>query len=759
MSAHIFTKKHFMSMGRINLVSRKNIFLLFCLTVVSWCGAQTSNLSYVDPTIGGVGILLEPTRPTVHLPNSMIRVYPVRKDQLDDQISYFPLTISSHRQQLLFGIMPYSGELTSTSRSERFTYDQEKTTPYYYSVRFDKTGDSIRFAPAQRSGYFQFFFAKAAAHFLRFNILNKGEINITDKRIISGEEDFNGMKAFLYAEVNADILEQKYSADRKTLFISFLNNQRRIDFRYGISFISVEQAKANLRKEISVCDFEKTRTAAFKAWDKVLSQIKVTGGTLAQKRVFYTSLYRCYERMIDINEYGKYYSAYDGKVHSSTEPFFVDNWLWDTYISLEPLQTILNPVTEQQKIRSYIKMYEQSGWMPSFALLFGDNPCMTGNHAAAWMLDAWSKGLKDFDLTKAYEGLKKNSLSATLLPWRNGPATSLDSFYNTHGYMPALHPGEKEWVKEVHPFEKRQAVAVTLENSLDDWCIGQMAGVLHNERDRQLFLKRAGNYKNVFRTDKGFMWPKDSSGKWIEPFDPRFSGGQGGREYTTENNVYTYNWHVKHDLQGLFRLMGGNKAAEAKLDNLFEESIGRSKYDYWHTFPDATGLVGQFVMGNEPSFHIPYLYNYTGAPWKTQKRIRMLLDAWFTDNLFGIPGDEDGGGMTSFVVFSMMGFFPVTPGVPVYSVGSPVFNKIEIDLPNGKQFRIVAKGSSAENKYIQSASINGRPLSRPWFSHKDLMGGTVLEFVMGSKPNQSWGSKAEDAPPSYLDFNAGAGLN
>jgi predicted alpha-1,2-mannosidase len=374
---------------------------------------------------------------------------------------------------------------------------------------------------------------------------------------------------------------------------------------------------------------------------------------------------------------------------------------------------------------------------------------MTGNFAAVWMADAWFKGLRDFDLNTAYEGLRKNSLEATLLPWRNGPRTVLDYFYNEHGYMPGLPPGEKETVSEVDTvWEKRQAVAVTTANSYSDWCIAQLATETGNATDRDLFLKRAGFYKNVYRADKGFMWAKDKNGDWIEPYDPRFVG----REYFTENNAYTFNWDVKHDLTGLFELMGGRDKAEEKLDQLFREDLGLPKWKFWFTQPDASGLVGQFVMGNEPSFHIPYLYNYLGAPWKTQKRVRLLLDAFFTDNLFGIPGDEDGGGMSAFVVFSMMGFFPVTPGIPVYNIGSPVFEKITIALPNGKQFVISAKNSSKENKYIQSATLNGNPLNRPWFTHDDLVNGGTLEFVMSATPNKQWGSKPEDTPPSAINF-------
>ena len=275
--------------------------------------------------------------------------------------------------------------------------------------------------------------------------------------------------------------------------------------------------------------------------------------------------------------------------------------------------------------------------------------------------------------------------------------------------MPALRPGQKETVSQVAPFERRQAVSVTLENSFDDWCIAQLAGELGKDADRRLFLRRAAFYKNVFRADKGFMWPKDSEGNWIEPFDPKIDSGPGGRDYFTENNTYTYNWDVKHDLRGLFALMGGTKAAERKLDQLFREDLGMPKYEFFHLFPDSTGMVGEFSMGNEPSFPIPYLYDYTGAPWKTQKRIRMLLETWFTDTVLGMPGDEDGGGMSSFVVFSMMGFYPPVPGVPVYCLGSPVFDRVTIRLKNGKTIRIICKNNSRDNKYIQSFRLNGRP--------------------------------------------------
>jgi predicted alpha-1,2-mannosidase len=280
-----------------------------------------------------------------------------------------------------------------------------------------------------------------------------------------------------------------------------------------------------------------------------------------------------------------------------------------------------------------------------------------------------------------------------------------------------------------------------------------LAKVNGNDADYQLFLKRAGYYKNVYRADKGFMWPKDAEGKWIEPFDPKFGGGQGGRDYFTENNAYTYNWDVQHDVKGLVELMGGDRAAEAKLDQLFREDSGRAKYQVYYLFPDSTGLVGQFVMGNEPSLAIPYIYNHVGSPWKTQKRVRMLLESWFTDTLQGMPGDEDGGGISAFVVFSMLGFYPVTPGVPVYEIGSPVFNKVTIRLHNGKTVNLTAANTSRDNKYVKSIRLNGQPLDRVWFRHADLLNGANIEVEMSNTPNTALGADPAKYPPSSMSLN------
>jgi predicted alpha-1,2-mannosidase len=735
-------------------------FLLWSPLVAIIAQPVKSVVDYVDPTIGTVGVVLGPALPTVHLPNNLIRVFPVRKDHLDDQISYFPLTSTSHRLFNVFGIMPYQGTVNEQSWTVKMERAVETIKPHYYRGMMEEHNLGVEFTPSQKSGIFKFHFPQAGDHFIRMGLINKeGEITTSGKRVITGSETFSGMQAYFYAEVDNDI-EQVIYRDEKTkknVMLKVAGNPATVQFRYAISYISIDRAKENLQREITSWDFNAYKNTAYNTWNKTLSKIMVEGGTLAQKRVFYTALYRCFERMVDINEYGKYYSAYDKKVHETNEPFYTDSWIYDFTVGLFPLQMIINTDKQAQFIRSYIKMYEQGGWMPSFALVDGDWPAMTGNYAAVWMADAWFKGIRNFDVKKAYEGVKKNSLEGTHLPWRNGPANSpLDSFYNKYGFIPGLAPGEKETVKEIaNDWERRQAVSVTIETSYCDWAIAQLSGFAGYGNDRPLFMNRAQNYKKMYRAEKGFMWPRNAKGEWIDSISPSLAG----REYYTENNAYTFNWHVRHDFDNLFNMMGGRKAAEEKLDQLFRADIGAPKFRFWVIQPDASGLVGQYVMGNEMGFFIPYLYNNLGAPWKTQKRVRMLLDTWFPDNVFGYPGDEDGGGMSPFIVFSMMGFFPVSQGIPTYNIGSPVFSKITIQLPGNKTFVINAKNNSPENKYIQGAKLNGKNLDQSWFTHKDIAGGGSLELIMGALPDKSWGSDTTKLPPSHLEIDPSAYMN
>ena len=574
----------------------------------------------------------------------------------------------------------------------------------------------------------------------------KGEIDIKDGALC-GYDNFAGIKHYFYLEFDAQPI-QVDSLSHSLVFAEFPESKDVVNVRYGISYIGVEQAKRNLYNEINDFNLEKLASQARDKWNDVLGKIKIEGGTEDQKTTFYTALYRAHERMINISEDGKYFSAYDGKVHEDNGvDFWVDDWVWDTYLALHPLQVLLNPEAQEQKLASYIRMYEQSGWIPTFPCVFGDAHCMNGNHAAGVFADALNKGLR-FDVEKAFEGMKHTVMTESMIPWYRGPKTALDDFYHENGWFPALHPGEKEEFTEVGPFEQRQAAAVTTAASYDDWCIAQLAKHLGKDEDYRFFQDRSYNYRNVFNKETHFFHPKDKDGKFIEPFDYIFSGGIGARAYFDENNAWTYNWDVRHHIQDLIDLFGGNTPFIERLDQLFVEDMKMSKWQYYALHPDATGNVGQFVMGNEPSFHIPYLYNYAGQPWKTQKRIRMLMESWFRNDLMGVCGDEDGGGMSAFYVFSALGFYPVSPGVPVYTIGSPLFDKSEIQLADGKVFTMIAHGVSWENKYIQSAKLNGAEYNKTWFTHEDVMKGGTLELFMGDRPNKKWGVGEGANPPS-----------
>jgi predicted alpha-1,2-mannosidase len=378
-------------------------------------------------------------------------------------------------------------------------------------------------------------------------------------------------------------------------------------------------------------------------------------------------------------------------------------------------------------------------WMPTFPEITGDSRRMNSNHGVASVLDAYRKGLRNFDIEKAYQACKGGITEKTLAPWSGAPAGELDRFYKEHGYIPALKEGENETFPEVHGFEKRQPVAVTLGTSYDEWCLSQIAKELGKTDDFKYFEKHSFNYRNLFNPETGFFHPKDSEGNFIEPFDYVFSGGLGARNAYDENNGWVYRWDVQHNVPDLIRLMGGKDQFVQNLDAMFVQPLGKSKFEFYSQLPDHTGNVGQFSMANEPSLHIAYLYNYGGQPWKTQKTIRKLLYEWFRNDLMGVPGDEDGGGMSSFVVFSSMGFYPVTPGMPGYSIGSPLFENIKIDLGDGKVFEIEARNASTDNKYIQSATLNGKKLSSTWFNHEELSKGGKLILEMGNKANKNWG--------------------
>ena len=705
---------------------------------------EKTPVDYVNPYMGNISILLVPTFPTIHLPNSMLRVYPERGDFTGDLINGLPLIVTSHRGSSAFRLSPYQGDEAGVKPVIDYSYDNEKIKPYLYSVRLDEQQTDIRFAPSHQSAMYEISFTQDKPTYLILNTAN-GVLK-TEGNIVSGYQILNNITR-VYVWLETEQIPGRTSSEGSFVKLYFGNKALKVKVRYGISFISEDQAKHNLQREIKNYDLDAVTEAGRRIWNEALGKISVTDDNDNNKTIFYTSLYRCFERPVEISEDGKYFSAFDGKVHEDGgQPFYTDDWIWDTYRAAHPLRILLYPEVELSIIRSYIRMAEQTDklWIPTFPEVTGDLHCMNSNHAVATMADAWAKGLRDFNLKAAFSACKRAIEEKTLAPWSDKPAGLLDQFYKEHGYFPALANGERETFPEVSASEKRQPVAVTLGTSYDEWCLSQLAKYLGDNDSYKYYLKKSYNYRNIFNPETHFFHPKDKEGNFIEPFDYRFSGGQGDRDAYDENNGWIYRWDVQHNISDLINLMGGREAFSKALDDMFREPLGRSKYEFYAQLPDQTGNMGQFSISNEPALHIPYLYNYGGEPWKTQKRIRAILTEWFRNDLIGVPGDEDGGGMSSFVVFSSMGFYPVSPGVPAYSIGSPLFSDVKIQLGNGKIFEIVAENCSAENKYIQSAILNGKNWNQTWFFHDDIKDGGKLVLEMGNKPNYIWGSKPLD---------------
>ena len=731
------------------------------LLLIPCFSQESSTVNYIDPTIGNIAPLLNSNRPVVHLPNQMVRVFPTRQDYLDDQITAFPLlALNVITPQVVFSIKPSVGILSDTCWNRRMTYeyDFEINQPWYYSTYLYEDDVTVEYVPGKKTGIYRFTFPKG----LKKNLLlthnyENGLYDIVKNKEVTGTEfvvdahhNQKG-KAYMYGTFSGRPQSGKSEGEKnwgkytvlgpqpvpsrmngeKAWFSYDENSPEVIEFRYAVSFISCEQAKENYLNELTDNNFEDLKEKAKSEWEKVIGQIKVEGGTEAQKRTFYTALYRSYVRMVDISEYGKYFSGYDNSVHIDDKPFYTDDYSWGNFPAMHPLRIILDPEKESEMLDSYVKMYEQSGWMPDYPKHFGDREGMFGFHSSIMFLDAYRKGVRGYNVEKAFEGMLKSAEQATMLPSRNGHKGPLEDFYHEKGYYPALRQGETEDdpVAGAKRGQARSAVAITQAHSYDDWAIGEMAKELGKEAIYKKYTSKADNYKNLWHSESELFLPKDRNGSWIE-INPMFEG----RDYYNENNGWNYLWYVQHDINGLVDLMGGKEKFEKRLDEFFRIPLESTKHVFWYRFPDMTGLIGQFSIGNQLIFYVPYLYNFTDSPWKTQKWTRFILDVWFKDDIFGVPGDEDAGAMSSFVVFTAMGFYPVQPGIPMYAITSPVFEKVSIALHNGKTFTIIANNSSKKNKYVQSATLNGNKLQSLWFSHDDLIGGGTLVLEMGEKP-------------------------
>ncbi len=761
-------------------MSQKFLSAAITILLISFSGvpgghAQDSRglADYVNPYVGSISPKTGGTSPLVLVPHGMVEVAPrftpgIGDQYLADKIYDFPVGPIS--------IMAATGTPRTGERQDASDFDHglETSNAYYYQAYLESSGINAEYTVTDHAIIFRFTFPSAKNCSIIIRAAHEAELAFNGREVISGyglEKNYGNSiglwgpkKFYFYARLSKpysisgtwrkDSLmstSADVSGDGIGAYAGYSTSKNEVvELKIALSEKSENDAREMLSKEIPGWDFDRVKAAAREEWNKSLGLIKVEGGTGDQLVTFYTALYRTMGRKGNV---------------------------WDTYRCAYPLQTIIEPERTEAAIRKFVADYVKTGWLPS-------SVAMIGNHSTAVITDAYMKGLRNFNIEEAYAGMKKNATEATMIPWSDeGKITELEKCYFDKGYYPALpvrsdmkvtdetrwlsdvgriiyskmpyqiswlpDVGVKEWVKEVNGWHRRQSVSVTLETAYDDWCLAEMAKALGKETDYKTFIKRAHNYSNLFDSSIGFMAPKTADGDWVRPFDPKLSGGFAGEEYFAECNSWIYTFSVQQDVQGLINLMGGREKFNRKLDRLFvEQTYPMDKPAFLGEFPDMSGLIGMYCQGNEPAFHIPYLYDFSGEPWKTQARVREIMQLWYNSGPFGLPGDDDGGAMSSWYVFSAMGFYPVTPGRPDYEIGSPLFRKVVVQVGNGKTFTIEAKGASWKNKFIQSAKLNGKPLLRPWISQEDIVKGGKLSFVMGSMPNKQWGSRVSDAPPS-----------
>ncbi len=494
--------------------------------------------------------------------------------------------------------------------------------------------------------------------------------------------------------------------------------QETIEVRVGVSLVDVEQARRNLEAEIGEKSFDEVRAEARARWNCLLNRVQAEGGSQEQKKMFYTALYHTLLAPADYTEEGGvFFSGADGRGEVFGEKdfrFYTDDWCaWDTFRTSRPLATLVEPETVDDLVASYLHLYRQGGWLPKCTWhATGYSRIMIGNHAVSIIADALVKGFSGFDRQTAWAALYKSATRDV----------DEDKFSGMCGYLNLGSPPEYiESGYVSHDCDMHQSASMTLEYAYNDWCIAQAAEVLGQSDQVPVFRQRAKNYQNHWNPAVGFMQGRNLDGSWHEPFDP--ADDADGNDFC-EATSWIYTWFVPHEVEELIELMGGRPAFVARLNEFF--------------------AGGHFEISNEPSFHIPYLYNYAGQPGKTQKVVRATLAADFGPDPGGLPGNDDSGATSAWYAFSAMGLYPVAPGDGVYQIGSPLFDKITIKLhpahARGKTFVIEAIGNSEANLYIQSAELNGEPLERTWITHKEITTGGTLRLQMGPEPSE-WGAQ------------------
>lgn len=715
----------------------KKIFLTAAVALATIFSVSAQDYTqYVNPFIGTGGhghVFLG-----ANVPFGNIQAGPTQKKQGWDWCSGYHYSDST---VIGFGQMHLSGTgigdlgdvsllpMTNPSQREvKFSHRAEYVRPGYYSVML-ASGIRVELTATQRVAFHRYSFpADATKGYIALNLAQgigwdkmtsckfKQESDKTVTGFRMSEGWAKDQRVYFVAEFSEPVQLEENERDTIGIFSVASTNQPLL-VKVGISAVSVENARENLQQELPGWNFASVVAKANADWNRELSKIAIKTQDERAKRIFYTALYHTMIAPSVFSDVNGEYRGADGKTHKGDFTDYTTFSLWDTYRAAFPLMTLIQPEMQRDLAETMLHIFKQQGKLPVWHLMGNETDCMVGNPGIPVLVDIALKGF-NVDKKAVFEAVKASAM-------RDERGMGLLKKY---GYIPCDLDPEKE------------TVAKGLEYALADACIAKLAKQLGKIEDYKYFYKRSQSYRDFyFDKQTKFMRGVTSDHKFREPFDP-FSTVHRQDDYT-EGNAWQYVWLVPHDVHGLVAAFGGEKPFVSKLDSLFIVN-GDMGAD---ASPDITGLIGQYAHGNEPSHHILYMYNYVGQPWKGAEKIRYVLANLYHDDFDGLSGNEDVGQMSAWYILSSVGFYQVDPAGGRYVFGSPLFDEATLNVGNGKTFRVVAHNNSSENKYIQSAKLNGKPYTRSYIDFKDIVRGGTLEFVMGNKPSQ-FGVKPSDRP-------------
>lgn len=748
--------------------------LIACCTstmlILSACTANTNVEDYsdhVNPFIGTGGH--GHTFPGAVVPHGMIQPSPdTRIDGWDACSGYYynDSTINGFSHTHVSGtgccdygdvlLMPTVGKQTyqtTDSQSQQlpyasaFSHENESAEPGYYSVFLDRYQVKAELSASKRGAIHRYTFPASKEsgfiidldYSLQRQTNSEMEIKVLSDTEICGHKkttywafdqyiNFYAKfsKPFTYTLINDSVTMDngKRLPICKALLQFETKKDEQVLVKVGVSAVDVKGAQNNVLSEIADWDFDKVRQHARNEWNRYLSKIDVTTTNQEDKTIFYSALYHTGISPNLFTDADGRYLGMDLKVHQGDvkQPIYTTFSLWDTFRALHPLMTIIDPDLNTQFIQSLLKKHQEGGIFPMWDLASNYTGTMIGYHAVPVIVDAYTKGYRDFDIQEAYKACLRTAeydttgikCPALVLPHLMPKAKY---YKNSIGYIPCDRENE--------------SVAKALEYAYNDWCISVFAESMTDFDNKDKYARFAKAYEFYFDKETRFMRGLNSKGEWRTPFNPRASTHRND-DYC-EGTAWQWTWFVPHDVEGLVNLMGGENAFASKLDSLFTAD---SSLEGETTSSDISGLIGQYAHGNEPSHHVTHLYNYVNRPWRTQELVDSVFQSQYANRPDGLAGNEDCGQMSAWYILNSMGFYQVCPGKPVYSIGRPVFDQAVVNLTNGKKFTVMVRNNSKKNKYIESMSLNGQTLHTPFFSHQDIVDGGTLEITMSDKPNK-----------------------